>query len=168
MMLSRYEPVEGAHYILFVFGICALLGGALIWHFGVARNQWPVAQARVLTVDVVCQMQDRSVSRRRSPRPFVLPCDQIKQFRADNPSTRWDVNYLYSGRVEVTGQVAPVVIVMGISPHSAKIGSTFEVVQDPGSASTVASVEQSMTEIYAGGSLGGLGIFLLAFAFLWS
>lgn len=166
-MMTRFEPTEGTHYIIFLLGIGALLGGALIWHFGIARNGWPVAQARVLTVEMSCQIQERSISHRRSPRPFILPCDQIDQFRANNPSNSWDLRYLYAGNVEVTGRVAPVVVEMDLSASRAKIGSTFDVVQNPDSASVVASVEQSTTEIYAGGSLAGLGVFLVAIGFFW-
>ncbi|KKC39377.1 hypothetical protein WH87_03955 [Devosia epidermidihirudinis] len=170
-MWARSSDGQGGHYLLFAIGIVALIAGALVWHFGTAKYGWPVAQARVMSVEVECQIQLHSLpllSRRRSD-PFVIPCDQVERFAADNPSRSWNLNRIYSGNVEVTRDGRTVGVFMNLGGASnQRVGADFEVIQNPENLTQVTRMDQAMAETYAGGGLAGFGIFVLAIVFFWT
>lgn len=159
---------EELHMALVVAGFALLLVAAFCLYLGSTRSQWPIASARVLTVEVRCEMDAAGYSRaaRRAP-PVVIACDRVDQFRADNPNRSWTMSRRYSGQVRVMGDGNAVTLVMDIGRTGTppRVGDAFEVAQNPEVPGDVAFPERSMMETMAGFGVGGLGLFVLAAAF---
>ncbi|MHA6728635.1 hypothetical protein [Devosia sp. A369] len=165
------ESLISAHALLLLLGFDALIVAAVMFQLGTNRSSWPTASAQILSVEVRCRMTPMGWRYRHSYRPVIIGCEQVDRFRADNTNRSWSSSRVYSGEVAVTrdGQtvrfVRPLSVAdVGMVPA---VGGVFEVVQNPRVPTDVSRPNWSLSELMIGGSLAGLGAFLLAIAFFW-
>lgn len=147
---------------LFSFGIVGMIigvGGLL----DVATKQnWPVLEARVLSVDVSCEMKatERGILSKTTSTATV-PCDGVDLFKAMYPDQTWQVHTKYMGllRLGAAGPTADLLLykVDGRPPEA---GDIVSVVQNPAKPSQIAlASSRSLSNglLFAGvGAVGAL------------
>lgn len=162
-------PIMSTHAVLMCFGFVLLLGAAWFLHQGSARAYWPVADVEVVSVEVKCEM--RAPRFRRGTEIIQLPCDQVAEFRKNNPGGNWYSARKYSGEVLLTRESQQVSAVIALATRDLgkppKPGDIFSMRQNPEVPSDVISLEQGLSEILIGVSVGGLAFFTMLAAFVW-
>lgn len=162
-------PLMSTHAVVMWIGFAVLLGAGWFLHQGSARAFWPVASVEVFSVDIKCEMRGQRF--RRADEVIQLPCDQVAEFRKNNAGGRWSASQKYLGEVRVTRNGEHVSVVIPLPAQSLgkppRPGDVFDMRQNPGVPTDVILMEQGLTEILIGASLGGLAFFTLLVGLVW-
>lgn len=154
--------------LLWAAGAFALLG-ALLLTFSNTRSNWHESSAMVLSVRDGCALSSSSARPGRSTR-VVIACDQIEQFKSNNPEENWSLQRFQEGRIRLTGGGPETVVEMGLNGYfgvNPRIGDQIKVLRDPASPEQIATVDWQSHVAIPGYLFLGLSGLLGAIAFAW-
>jgi hypothetical protein len=149
----------------YVFGLVAIVIGATLVIDFVAKQNWTPLEAKVLSVDVECEMEATEIGiLSKTTSKAVIGCDQVEQFKALYPDKTWRVHTKYLGLLQfgASRQTASLLLQekAGRPPAADDV---VIVVQNPAHPSEIAHASRrGTTNLLLGGGIGAFGLLLIA------